>query len=110
MAPRHASGPADRGPAAHAPATTGQPTGFTHEEYDYRAPGSDDLIIGLADPILGSIQGTIDDVVGEWRNGIQRVQLAQGLSMRPAGPIPRTNAAAYEHPELKQMIDTSEPS
>ncbi|MGH3721521.1 MAG: hypothetical protein ACRDRI_22275 [Pseudonocardiaceae bacterium] len=52
----------------------------------------------------------MNDIAGEWRNGIQRVQLAQGLSMRPAGPIPHTNAAAYGHPTLKQMIDASEPS
>ncbi|MGB6161883.1 MAG: hypothetical protein WBF75_04795 [Pseudonocardiaceae bacterium] len=52
----------------------------------------------------------MNEAYGEVRNGIQRVQLAQGLSMRPGGPMPHTNAAAYEHPELKQMIDTSEPS
>ncbi|HWR48020.1 MAG TPA: hypothetical protein VN327_10485, partial [Pseudonocardiaceae bacterium] len=52
----------------------------------------------------------MDHIAGEWRNGIQRVHLAQGLSMRPTVPIPHTNAAAYHHSDLKRMIDTSEPS
>ena len=101
MAPRHESGPADHGPAAQAPATAGQPTGFNHEEYDYRPEVPYDPI-----PIMGAV----GEVYGEVRNEIQRVQLAQGLSMRPAGPMPRTNAAAHDHLQLKQMIDASEPS
>ncbi|MGH3854858.1 MAG: hypothetical protein ACRDR6_15455 [Pseudonocardiaceae bacterium] len=41
---------------------------------------------------------------------MQRIQLGQGLSMRPASPIPHTNAAAHDHPELKNMIEMSDPS
>ena len=108
MAPRHAPAPAEPGPAAYAPTTAGQPTGFPHEEYDYRPEIPD--VIGLVDPILGPSLDVIANVVGEVRNESQRAQLAQGLSMRPAGPIPQTIAAAYEHPELKQMIDASEPN
>ena len=101
MAPRQAPGPAEPGPAAHTPATAGQPTGFTHEEYDYRPEVPYDPI-----PIVGAM----GEVCGEVRNEIQRVQLAQGLSMRPAGPMPRTNAAAHDHPQLKKMIYASEPN
>lgn len=100
MAPRHASEPAESGPATPAP---------QHEEYDYRPEDPYDPVPNFpGDPI--PIRGVMNEVYVEVRNEIQRGQLAQGLSMRPAGPIPRTNAAAYGHPELKQMIDASEPN
>jgi hypothetical protein len=105
MTPRHAPEPAEPGPAAHAP----QPTGFTQEEYDYRPEVPYDPISNVPDDPIPII-GVMGEVCGEMRNQIQRVGLAQGLSMRPAGPMPRTNAASYDHSELKRMIDTSEPS
>ncbi len=109
MAPRQAPGPAESDPAAHPPATAEQSTGFTPEEYDYRPEGPYDSIPNFpGDPI--PIMGAMNEAYGEVRNEIQRGQLAQGLLMRPAGPIPRTNAAFYDHPELKGMIDASEPS
>jgi hypothetical protein len=100
------SGPADPGPAAHpapggAPPSAGLPVEFRHEKYDYYTPVLDHSIIGLA-------EGSIERLTGGACNAIQRVLLAQGLSMRPAGPIPRTNAASYDHPELMRMIDTSD--
>jgi hypothetical protein len=99
MAPAHAPGPADPGPTP----------GFAHEKYDYRPSGPEESIVGLVDPIL-PILGVVDTIAGEWRNGIQRVQLAQGLSMRPADPLPCTYAPGHDHSELKKMIDASEPS
>jgi hypothetical protein len=89
MAPRQHSGSADPG----AP----RPEEFDHQKYDYR-PAHPDR--GFGGAILNGI-GTVQDVV-------QRDQLEQGLSMRPAGHIPRTNADSYDHPQLKQMIDASQ--
>ncbi len=108
MAPTQPSGPADPGPTAHpvpggAPPSTGQPVEFRHEKYDYYAPISEHSLIGLA-------KDTIERLTGGACNAIQRILLAQGLSMRPAGPIPRTNAANYGHLELMRMIGTSDAS
>ena len=102
MAPTPPSGPADPGPAAHpvpggAPSIAGQPVEFRHENYDYYTPTTP-----TGDP---SILGLVERVVGETLNAGQHIRLERGLSMRPADPIPRTNAAGYTHPDLKQMID-----
>ncbi|MGH3940667.1 MAG: hypothetical protein ACRDTG_18930 [Pseudonocardiaceae bacterium] len=88
MTPNQLSGPAGTGPAStpasgEPPAAVQRPEGYEVQDYERD----------------GWFGGVIDQV--------QRWQLADGLTMRPAAEIPRTNARSYEHPELKGMIDTS---
>lgn len=90
MAPNQPSGPAGTDPAStpaggEPPAPVQRPEGYEVQQYER----------------------------GGWFGGVadqlQRLGLAQGLTMRPAADIPRTNARSYEHPELKEMIGTSTP-
>ncbi|MGH3825846.1 MAG: hypothetical protein ACRDQX_01520 [Pseudonocardiaceae bacterium] len=60
-------------------------------------------------PIVGPFLTVTEQAAGEALNHMQCVSLAQGLSMRPASSIPRTNAAAHTYPELKNMIEMSNP-
>jgi len=89
MAPTQPSGSANSGsastpPSVGLPPTDPRPDGYEVQEYQ---SGSG---------FFGSLSETL-----------QRWQLAEGVTMRPAGNIPHTNARSYEHPELKQMIDGS---
>ncbi|MGH3829895.1 MAG: hypothetical protein ACRDRS_05495 [Pseudonocardiaceae bacterium] len=60
-------------------------------------------------PIVGPVLAVTEQAAGEALNAMQRDSLAPGLSMRPVSPIPRTNAAAHDHLELKNMIEMSNP-
>ncbi|MGH3910179.1 MAG: hypothetical protein ACRDRM_05045, partial [Pseudonocardiaceae bacterium] len=73
-----------------------RPEGFDREKYEHDLPGSDIPVFGA----IPSVVSTVLDVA-------QRARLAGGLTTRPAGNIPHTNADSYEHPELKRMIDDS---
>ncbi|MGH3811504.1 MAG: hypothetical protein ACRDUV_03465, partial [Pseudonocardiaceae bacterium] len=100
MATTQPSGSGDRSGAedtvrGEAPAPA-QPEGFEHAQYEHDLPGSDVPVFGA----IPSVVGTVLDVA-------QRARLAGGLTTRPAGNIPHTNADSYEHPELKRMIDDS---
>ncbi|MGH7749647.1 MAG: hypothetical protein ACREQ5_33500, partial [Candidatus Dormibacteria bacterium] len=91
MAPQQTPEPAEPGAA--------RPDEFGHQKYDY-VPTKPD----------GGIMGAIQNLGGTVLDASQRRQLEQGLSMRPAGHIPRTNAASYDHPELYNMIHSSKAS
>ncbi|HEY0697794.1 MAG TPA: hypothetical protein VGD43_08290, partial [Micromonospora sp.] len=82
-------------PAGGPPGSTpDQP--YTHQEYDPN---------GTLPPIPG-LPGGVFDTIGEI---VQRSTLAQGLTYRPAGNPPTTNAAGLTHEQLKGSVESADP-